>query len=245
MPKYTENTYGGEDGHSGGWSLVAIVVALGLLGLGGWWLYQRTLENRLPAVSFGVAYDVSHSMTLEEKQRSAGVLTRALDEIFADEVYVKTWRFAEEVREVDERNLVKSSELNPIYEKKIFSTLGKWGTKPSLALQDLFDFAKEPRNQNRPVVLCIFTDGEIVVGNNPQQADLQQTEAERQTVTNLASQIAKLQNVKAVVIGPVKEEFRREYQKLCAPLKEANKLVLFGETDAQRAVEEVVQAIRQ
>lgn len=245
MPKYTENTYGGDDGHFGGWLLVAIAFALGLLGLSGWWLYNRTIQNRLPAVSFGVAFDVSQSMSLEEKQRSAGVLTRALDETFADELRVKTWRFAEEVREVDERNLAKSSELNPVYEKKIFSTLGKWGTKPSLALQDLYAFAKEARNQNRPVVLCMFTDGEIVVGNTPNQTDLQQTEAERKAVTEIADQIAQLENVKAVLIGPVKEEFRREYQELYAPLKAVDKLILFGDTDAQRAVDEVVKALRQ
>ncbi len=238
MPRYTASSYGEDGGSSGVWSLIAIVVISVLLILWGWWLYERTVANRIPDVAFGVAFDVSQSMSRDEKQRSAGVLTRLLDETFAETLRVKTWRFAEQLREVDDRYLDRSSELNPIYEKMIHNHLGQWGTRPSQVLAKLLSFAQEERNQNCPVVLCLFTDGEIVA-SSPQQ-----TQEEREQTRQLAQQIAQMENVKAVLIGPVKEQFRIDYQDVLEPLKLANKLMLFGDTDAQRAIEDVLRAIR-
>ncbi len=225
--------YGNSSRHSGDsegnvWTLVvgalAFLILLGGIVVAVWY----NLRNQLPGVVYGVAYDVSQSMSEQEKRRSVGVMGQLIDRIPARERRVKTYRYAEIVREVSDNTPRKSHELNPVYEKMIINHLGEWGTHQSLPLKQFVGFAQESRNAGKPIVLCLLTDGE---DHSPQET------------RKVAEQLAQMDNVKYVVVGPLKESYRLRIQRSLQPLKDAGKLVLFGENDAGRAIEEVRQGL--
>jgi len=182
------------------------------------------MQNQPPAVVFGAAYDVSKTMKEVEKRRAVGVMGQLIDQIPARQRRVKTYRYAEVIREVSDNTPRKSHELNAVYEKMILEYIGNWGTHQSLPLKQFTTFAGEATNKGKPIVLCLFTDGE---DHSPQET------------RKVAEQLAQMSDVKYVVVGPLKEQFRLRIQQSLQPLKDAGKLVLFGENDAGRAIEEV------
>lgn len=226
--------YGSGNRHSGDsegnvWTLFvgALAFLLILGGIGGAIWYTQT--SQVPGVIYGVAFDVSKSMSEQEKRRSVGVMARMIDEIPARERQVITYRYAEIVREVSDNTPRKSQELNLIYEKMILNHIGEWGTHQSLPMKQFVGLAEKVKKTGKPVVLCLFTDGE---DHSPQET------------RKVAEQLAQMNNVKYLLVGPLKEQYRLLFQSNLQPLAQAGKLIVFGENDALRALDEARQGLK-
>ncbi len=202
---------------------LVLLLVLALLLVGGWalWSYSRGHELTLP-LRVGAAFDISGSMHKDEKQRAVGVLYTLIDEVLPYRTPTRIWVYAEKRHETMEKTPARSSELNAFAQRSITEKLGEWGTYQKLPLQAMTDYAKA--HPNDLVVLCLFTDGE---DHTPRET--------RDEAENLSSQ----PNVCVVLVGPLEEQFREDFRQRLEPLEQSGKLIIFGMSDADRAVAEL------
>lgn len=224
MPKYTSRSEG--HGTEGGWlPVVGILLVLALLIGAVYWVFTSTQANRLKPIAYGAAFDVSQSMQDDERRKCIGVMNEMIDSFFAESIRVKVWRYAEHLREVaDKEEVRRSEELFGIYEDRTLKVMGEWGTHPSLPMKEMLKFVQEPKNKQRQVVLCFFTDGE---DHSPQET------------RKVAEQLAQQDHLKAILVGPLKEQYRLKIQRTLEPLEKAQKLIVFSAYDAGNAIEEL------
>lgn len=223
MPRYNTRHEGSEGEGNWGVLLLGILALLAFAG-GGWWLYTRTQENRLKPIAYAVAFDVSQSMNEAERRRCIGVMNELIDSVFAESVRVKIWRYAENLREVADKYPQRSDELTAIYRNGVLQAMGSWGTRPDLPLTEMLQFVQDPQNQNRQIVLCLFTDGE---NHAPEQT------------RKIAEKLAQQEKLTAILVGPVKEQYRLTIRKSLEPLGKAQKLILFSPSDTGDAVRQL------
>jgi hypothetical protein len=140
----------------------------------------------------------------------------------------KIWRYAEIVETVHESRPIASKDLNKVSRDTIENYLGNWGTRPDKVLQEFQRYmAQYPE---RKFVLCLFTDGECHAAK--------ETRAQ-------AAQLAQDDRVVAVVVGPVINSYRRAVENdYYAPLYDAGKLFVFGETDALDTLARLKERLR-
>ncbi|MFN7016012.1 MAG: hypothetical protein ACK4P5_02425 [Fimbriimonadales bacterium] len=196
--------------------ILFIVILLAVV-LAGWWVwrYSHGQSLRTPLL-VGVGFDVSQSVTKEQKQRGVWFLTRLIDSVLPSRTPIKVWRYAETMEIVHEGRPIVSDELNKVSRDTIENYMGKWGTRPDKVMQDFQRYQQQHRE--RKALLCLFTDGEC------------HSAAETRAI---AAQLAQDSQVVAVVVGPVLNKYRASVENhYYAPLREAGKLFVFGETDA-------------
>jgi uncharacterized membrane protein len=188
-----------------------------LAGLAGWWLwsYSQSQEIKTPLM-VGAGFDVSQSVKKEQKQRGVAFLNKMIGTLLPTRTPIKIWRYAETMETVHESRPIASKELNKVSRETIENHLGTWGTRPDKVMRDFQQYMKqEPR---RKAILCLFTDGEC---HSPKET------------RELADQLARDSQVVAVVVGPVLNQYRASVENdYYAPLRDAGKLFIFGDTDA-------------
>jgi predicted metal-dependent peptidase len=205
-----------------------VVVVAALVAFGWWiWQYSRSKALSLP-LSVGAAFDISGSMQKDEKQRAVGVLYSMIDTIVPNQTPTRLWVYAEKIHESMDKRPTRSSELNSFAKRKITERLGEWGTYQKLPLQAMLDYAKA--QPNRTVVLCLFTDGE---DHTPEET------------RRLAEQISQQPNVRAVLVGPLEDQFRKRMREQLDALDRRGKLILFGMNDADRALDDLSEKLAQ
>jgi hypothetical protein len=209
-------------------ALVLLVLAAAAFG-GGWWLwsYSRGQALTIP-LAVGAGFDVSQSMRKEQKQRAVAFLNKMIGEVMPTRTPTKIWRYAETIETVHESRPIASKELNKVSRETIENYLGKWGTRPDKVLQEFQRYMAQ--HPERKFVLCLFTDGEC--------HDAKETRAQ-------AERLAQDNRVVAVVVGPVINRYRRAVENdYYAPLYDAGKLFVFGETDALDTLARLKERLR-
>jgi hypothetical protein len=197
-------------------ALVLLVLVAALVGIGWWlWSYGRRQALTIP-LAVGAGFDVSQSMSKEQKQRAVAFLNKMIGEAMPARTPTKIWRYAETIETVHESRPIASKELNKVSRDTIENYLGKWGTRPDKVMQEFQRYTAQ--YPERKFVLCLFTDGECHAKDETRER---------------AAQLARNDRVVAVVVGPVINRYRRAVENECyAPLYDAGKLFVFGETDA-------------
>ncbi|MCS6923828.1 MAG: VWA domain-containing protein [Fimbriimonadales bacterium] len=221
-------SYEGDGQHS--WLMgLAFLAILVLLGAGGWalWNYSRRQAIQIP-LTVGAGFDVSQSMSREQKQRSVAFLNKLIGTVLPTRTPVKIWRYAEGLETVHESRPIASKDLTRVSRDTIENYMGKWGTRPDKVMQEFHRYIE--RQPDRKAVLCLFTDGEC---HSAQETRL------------LAQQLAQNPQVVVVVVGPVLNKYRAAVEnEYYAPLRDAGKLFVFGETDALDTLERVKERLR-
>jgi len=209
-----------------GLALVGIL-AVGAILVGLVWNFSRSQGIRTP-LAVGAGFDVSQSMSKEQKQRSVAFLNKVIGEVMPARTPTKIWRYAETIETVHESRPIASKELNKVSRDTIENYLGKWGTRPDKVMQEFQRYTAQ--YPNRKFVLCLFTDGEC---HTPKETREQ------------AARLAQDSRVAAVVVGPVINRYRRAVENsYYAPLHDAGKLFVFGETDGLDALARLKERLR-
>lgn len=204
------------------------VAAVVILFAGVFLIYSRAQELRTP-LAVGAGFDVSQSMRKEQKQRSVAFLNGVIGQVMPTRTPTKIWRFAEIVETVHLSRPIASKELNAVSRETIENFMGNWGTRPDKVMDEFQRYVAE--DSGRKYVLCLFTDGEC--------HDAARTREQ-------AARLAEDNRVVAVVVGPVINRYRRAVENhYYAPLREAGKLLVFGETDAQDALVRLKERLQQ
>ena len=197
-----------------GLAFVGILAAVAVA----WWLvwsHSQAQALKTP-LAVGAGFDVSQSMSKEQKQRAVAFLNKMIGEVMPARTPTTIWRYAETIETVHESRPIASKELNKVSRDTIENYLGKWGTRPDKVMQEFQRFTAQ--YPERKFVLCLFTDGECHAKDETRER---------------AAQLARNDRVVAVVVGPVINRYRRAVENECyAPLYDAGKLFVFGETDA-------------
>jgi hypothetical protein len=167
-------------------------------------------------------------MSKEQKQRAVAFLNKMIGEVMPARTPTKIWRYAETIETVHESRPIASKELNKISRNTIENYLGKWGTRPDKVMQEFQRYTAQ--YPERKFVLCLFTDGECHAAK--------ETRAQ-------AARLARDDRVVAVVVGPVINSYRRAVENnYYAPLYDAGKLFVFGETDALDTLARLKERLR-
>ncbi|MCS7301736.1 MAG: VWA domain-containing protein [Fimbriimonadales bacterium] len=200
-----------------------------LVGLAGWgvWNYSQSQTLKTP-LAVGAGFDVSQSVSKAQKQRAVAFLNKMIGTVLPPRTPTKIWRYAESFETVHESRPIASRELNAVSRETIENFLGKWGTRPDKVMQEFSRYAQQ--QPDRKLVLCLLTDGECHAAA--------ETRAQ-------AAQLAQSPQVVAVIVGPVLNQYRASVENdYYAPLRDAGKLFVFGETDALDTLERVKQHLR-
>ena len=208
---------------------LVLLLALAAFGALGWWVwsYSRAQALTVP-LAVGAGFDVSQSMRKEQKQRAVAFLNKMIGEVMPTRTPTKIWRYAETIETVHESRPIASKELNKVSRDTIENYLGKWGTRPDKVLREFQRYMVQ--HPERKFVLCLFTDGECHAAK--------ETRAQ-------AEQLAQDNRVVAVVVGPVINRYRRAVENdYYAPLYDAGKLFVFGETDALDTLARLKERLR-
>jgi len=208
---------------------LALFGILAIVAVAGWWLwtYSRAQAIKTP-LAVGAGFDVSQSMSKEQKQRSVAFLNKVIGEVMPSGTPTKIWRYAETIETVHASRPIASKELNKVSRDTIENYLGKWGTRPDKVMQEFQRFTTQ--YPERKFVLCLFTDGEC---HTPKETREQ------------AARLAQDSRVAAVVVGPVINRYRRAVENnYYAPLYDAGKLFVFGETDALDTLARLKERLR-
>ena len=217
------------DAHNPFLTLLALVGVFAVAAIAGWWVwsYSRAQAIKTP-LAVGAGFDVSQSMSKEQKQRAVAFLNKVIGEVMPSGTPTKIWRYAETIETVHASRPIASKELNKVSRDTIENYLGKWGTRPDKVMQEFQRFTTQ--YPERKFVLCLFTDGEC--------HDAKETRAK-------AEQLARDDRVVAVVVGPVISRYRRAVENnYYAPLYDAGKLFVFGETDGLDALARLKERLR-
>lgn len=202
--------------------LAAVAVAVWLV-----WSHSQTQALKTP-LAVGAGFDVSQSMSKEQKQRAVAFLNKVIGEVMPARTPTKIWRYAETIETVHESRPIASKELNKVSRDTIENYLGKWGTRPDKVMQEFQRFTAQ--YPERKFVLCLFTDGEC---HTPKETREQ------------AARLAQDRRVAAVIVGPVINRYRRAVENsYYAPLHDAGKLFVFGETDGLDALARLKERLR-
>jgi hypothetical protein len=208
---------------------LALVGILAAVAVAWWWIwnYSRAQDIKTP-LAVGAGFDVSQSMSKEQKQRAVAFLNKMIGEVMPARTPTKIWRYAETIETVHESRPIASKELNKISRDTIENYLGKWGTRPDKVMQEFQRYTAQ--YPERKFVLCLFTDGECHAAK--------ETRAQ-------AARLARDDRVVAVVVGPVINSYRRAVENdYYAPLYDAGKLFVFGETDALDTLARLKERLR-
>jgi len=217
------------DAHNPLLTLLALVGAFAVAAIAGWWIwsYSRAQAIKTP-LAVGAGFDVSQSMSKEQKQRAVAFLNKMIGEVLPTRTPTKIWRYAETIETVHESRPIASKELNKVSRDTIENYLGKWGTRPDKVMREFRRYTAQ--YPERKFVLCLFTDGEC--------HDAKETRAQ-------AEQLARDDRVVAVVVGPVINRYRRAVEnEYYAPLYDVGKLFVFGETDALDVLTRLKERLR-
>ncbi|MGQ9656647.1 MAG: vWA domain-containing protein [Fimbriimonadales bacterium] len=209
---------------------LVLVVIIAVIAALGWWLwsYSRSQVIQTP-LALGAGFDVSESMRKDQKQRAVAFLNKMIGEVMPTRTPTKIWRFAENVETVHESRPIASKELMAVSRETIENHMGKWGTRPDKVMGEFERYLQQ--DGERKYVLCLFTDGEC--------HDAARTREQ-------AARLAEDNRVVAVVVGPVINRYRRAVENdYYAPLREAGKLLVFGETDAHDALARLKERLNQ
>jgi type II secretory pathway pseudopilin PulG len=202
--------------------LAAAAVAVWLV-----WSHSQAQALKTP-LAVGAGFDVSQSMSKEQKQRAVAFLNKMIGEVMPARTPTKIWRYAETIETVHESRPIASKELNKISRDTIENYLGRWGTRPDKVMQEFQRYTAQ--YPERKFVLCLFTDGECHAAK--------ETRAQ-------AARLARDDRVVAVVVGPVINSYRRAVENdYYAPLYDAGKLFVFGETDALDTLARLKERLR-
>ncbi len=202
--------------------LAAAAVAVWLV-----WSHSQAQALKTP-LAVGAGFDVSQSMSKEQKQRAVAFLNKMIGEVMPARTPTKIWRYAETIETVHESRPIASKELNKVSRDTIENYLGKWGTRPDKVMQEFQRYTAQ--YPERKFVLCLFTDGECHAAK--------ETRAQ-------AARLARDDRVVAVVVGPVINRYRRAVENdYYAPLYDAGKLFVFGETDALDTLARLKERLR-
>jgi hypothetical protein len=208
---------------------LALVGILAAVAVAGWlvWSHSQAQALKTP-LAVGAGFDVSQSMSKEQKQRAVAFLNKVIGEVMPSGTPTKIWRYAETIETVHASRPIASKELNKVSRDTIENYLGKWGTRPDKVMQEFQRFTTQ--YPERKFVLCLFTDGEC---HTPKETREQ------------AARLAQDRRVAAVVVGPVINRYRRAVENnYYAPLYDAGKLFVFGETDGLDALARLKERLR-
>jgi hypothetical protein len=208
---------------------LALVGILAAVAVAGWlvWSHSQAQALKTP-LAVGAGFDVSQSMSKEQKQRAVAFLNKVIGEVMPSGTPTKIWRYAETIETVHASRPIASKELNKVSRDTIENYLGKWGTRPDKVMQEFQRFTTQ--YPERKFVLCLFTDGEC---HTPKETREQ------------AARLAQDSRVAAVVVGPVINRYRRAVENnYYAPLYDAGKLFVFGETDGLDALARLKERLR-
>ena len=208
---------------------LALVGILAVVAVAWWWIwnYSRAQDIKTP-LAVGAGFDVSQSMSKEQKQRAVAFLNKVIGEVMPSRTPTKIWRYAETIETVHESRPIASKELNKVSRDTIENYLGKWGTRPDKVMREFQRYTAQ--YPERKFVLCLFTDGEC--------HDTKETRAQ-------AERLAQDNRVVAVVVGPVINRYRRAVENnYYAPLYDAGKLFVFGETDGLDTLARLKERLR-
>lgn len=217
------------DGHHPLLMGLVLVGALMLASAIGWWLwsYSRAQTLKTP-LAVAAAFDVSQSVSKRQKQQAVGFLNKMIGTVLPTRTPIKIWRYAETVQTVHESRPLASKELNQVSRQTIENYLGRWGTRPDMALAEFQRYIQQ--YPERKFVLCVFTDGECHAA---------------QATRQVAAELAQNPQVVAVVVGPVINQYRASVENsYYAPLRDAGKLTVFGETDMWDALARVKERLQ-
>ncbi|MCS7310464.1 MAG: VWA domain-containing protein [Armatimonadota bacterium] len=206
-----------------------LLAALAAIAGAGWWVwrYSRAQAFQMP-LAVGAGFDVSQSVTIRQKQQAVSFLNKLIGTVMPPRTPTKIWRFAEGVETVHESRPIASKDLWQVSRDTIEKYMGKWGTRPDKVLHEFQQYMQQ--FPERRFVLCLFTDGECHAA-----------EATRER----AAQLAQNEQVAALVVGPVTNQYRAKVEnEYYAPLRDAGKLFVFGETDALDTLQRVKEQLR-
>jgi len=212
-------------------SLLTGVIFLGAIlaaALFGWWVWSHSQSQAIKTpLMVGAGFDVSQSVTREQKLRGVAFLNKLIGTVLPTRTPVKIWRYAETMETVHQSRPIASKDLTAVSRKMIENYMGHWGTRPDKVMQDFQRYLKQL--PDRKAILCLFTDGEC---HSPQET------------REIANQLAQDPQVAAVVVGPVLDKYRASVEnEYYAPLNDAGKLFVFGETDAYDALDRLKERL--
>ncbi|GIV06250.1 MAG: hypothetical protein KatS3mg016_1825 [Fimbriimonadales bacterium] len=204
---------------------LVVILAVVLIGWGVW-NYSQSQAIKTPLM-VGAGFDVSQSVSREQKLRGVAFLNKLVGTVLPTRTPVKIWRYAETMETVHQSRPIASKELNAVSRKMIENYMGHWGTRPDKVMQDFQRYLQQL--PGRKAILCLFTDGEC---HAPQET------------REIANQLAQDPQVVAVVVGPVLDKYRASVEnEYYAPLNDAGKLFVFGETDAYDALDRLKERL--
>jgi len=199
---------------------------IGLLLLGGlaYFLWARSQASAMPAVALqvGIGCDISKSLTPDEKRQYCGLMSIIVDQVFPNNTSAYVWSYSEVIDKLYEGKPRNARELRPAQTIIIENSSGDWGTRQSLVLREMNIVGQEAQRNATPVAFVLFTDGEDHWKDETRAA---------------AAELAKLPNLKVVMVGPVEKEMRMETERTFASLHEQGKLIVFSRTDTRNGIE--------
>ena len=138
---------------------LALVGILAAVAVAGWLMWSHSQAQALKTpLAVGAGFDVSQSMSKEQKQRAVAFLNKMIGEVMPARTPTKIWRYAETIETVHASRPIASKELNKVSRDTIENYLGKWGTRPDKVMQEFQRYTAQ--YPERKFVLCLFTDGE-------------------------------------------------------------------------------------
>ncbi len=191
------------------------------------WSYSNAQRLSL-RVQVLTGWDVSDTMHPAKRRRAMGVWYTVTDKVLPPRTPQRVLVYAELIYESLECAPSRSAELNQFAQKLIEKRIGRWGTLQHLPLEAMLEQVQRAPQQD--FILGLFTDGE--------------NHSSSRRTTHLAAELARQRNLKAVLVGPLDEQFRHRFRQQLRPLDEAGKLIVFGMDDASRAVDELKRRLQ-
>lgn len=225
-PQYARPSRGPKSTGNEGREFLLYGLAVALLIVGGlaYVLWVRGQASSLPEVALqvGIGCDISKSLTPDEKRQYCGLMNNIVDQAFPNNTSAYVWSYSEVISKLYEGKPRNARALRTAQSIIIENSSGDWGTRQALVMQEMVRVGQEAERSGTPVAFVLFTDGE----------DHWKDETKAK-----ATELAKLPNLKCVLVGPVEKEMRMATERNFAPLHEQGKLIVFSKTDTRDGIE--------
>lgn len=223
-PQSRARPHRGQSGNEGREFLLFGLLALLLVGALAYILWVRGQASSLPEVALkvGIGCDISKSLTPDEKRQYCGLMNNIVDQAFPSNTSAYVWSYSEVIAKLYEGKPRNARALRTAQTILVENSSGDWGTRQALVMREMQTVGQEAQRNDTPVAFILFTDGE---------------DHWKDETRAMAAELAKLPNLKCVLVGPVDKEMRMATERTFAPLHEQGKLIVFSKADTRDGIE--------